>query len=172
MRARIYGGIATTSAFYNPRPPCCFPSKGGGLKHYCVPRGSWASPQPQGRIKIMEGCETQPHRIEVVDSKGKGKAGTYSGPSPTSEKPTSLISIEAPLFDLLLFEELPLKGPNKEVVCSLGDVYSGEAIKGVRELLKDATPFKMTAPISVSFFVPYIFGWCPFVTDLLCRSCR
>ena len=61
------------------------------------------------------------------------------------------------MSDLLLFKELPLEGPNEEVVSSLGVVYGAEAIKGVHDLLKDATPFKMASSISVSL-IPYFLG--------------
>ena len=70
------------------------------------------------------------------------------------------------MLDLSLFEALPLEGPKEEVVSSLGDVYHVKAIKGVQDLLKNATPFKMTTFVSVSFFIPYILNWYSFVIDL------
>ena len=54
------------------------------------------------------------------------------------------------MSDLLLFEELPLEGLDEEVVSSLGVVYGVEAIKGVYDLLKDTTPFKMASFVSFS----------------------
>ena len=59
------------------------------------------------------------------------------------------------MSDLLLFEELPLEGPDEEVVSSLGAMCGVEATKEVQDLLKDATPFKMVASISVSL-IPYL----------------
>ena len=71
-----------------------------------------------------------------------------SGNTLSGEKPTSPPSLEALMSNLSLFEEPLLKDSNKEVLISLAEVYGKEAIKGVQELLKDATPFKMAASIS------------------------
>ena len=72
-----------------------------------------------------------------------------SGALPSGENLTFPPSIEALMSDLSMFEEPPLENPDEEMVSSLGVVYEVEAIKGVLELLKDATPFKMVASISV-----------------------
>ena len=54
----------------------------------------------------------------------------FSRAPSSREKMTSPSSLEVLMFDLFLFEEQPLEGPNKEVVSSLGVVYGIEAIKG------------------------------------------
>ena len=58
------------------------------------------------------------------------------------------------MLELLLFEELLRKDLDKEVISLLGAMYEGEAIKGVHELLKDATPFKIAASI-ITFLILY-----------------
>ena len=47
-----------------------------------------------------------------------------------------------------------MEDPEEELVSSLGVVYGAEAIKGVQELLKDVTPFKMTPSVS-AFLILY-----------------
>ena len=76
------------------------------------------------------------------------------------------------MSDPSLFEELPLEGLNEEAISSFGAVYGEEALKGVQELLKDATPFKMSATVSISLSIPYVLGRCPSMNDLLFRPCR
>ena len=83
--------------------------------------------------------------------KGKGKEVASSGAPSPMEKSTSPPSLEALMLDTLLFEESLLKDPNEEVISALGVVYGEEALKGVQELLKDATPFRMTNSISIFF---------------------
>ena len=61
------------------------------------------------------------------------------------------------MSDYSLFEEPPLKDPNEEVISALGVVYKQEALKGVQELLKDATPFKMETSISIFFYLCLLF---------------
>ena len=78
------------------------------------------------------------------------------GPLTSCEKQTSPISLERLMSDLSLFEELPLERLYEEVVYSLSIVYR-EAIKGVQDLLMDATPFKMATAVSV-FLILYILG--------------
>ena len=79
------------------------------------------------------------------------------------------------MFDLLLFEGLLLKALDEEVLTSLGEMYGKEAIKGVQELMKDATPFKMAVSVStfpirclLSIYV-YIFY---LLHVILCDSCK
>ena len=55
------------------------------------------------------------------------------------------------MLDSLLFEELLLKNPNKEVI-SFGAMYEKEVTKRVQELLKDSSPFQMAASISILFY--------------------
>ena len=58
------------------------------------------------------------------------------------------------MFDLSLFEDLPLERLDEEVVFSLDAMYGAQVIKGVHDLLKDASPFKMVAFVIVSL-IPY-----------------
>ena len=57
------------------------------------------------------------------------------------------------MSDSSLLEEPLLKDLEKEVVSELGAVYGNEVLKGVQELLKDATPFKMATLTSIFFYL-------------------
>ena len=104
----------------------------------------------------MEGRETRPPRRDAVGSKGKGKTVASLGAPSSEERPTSLPSLEALMFDLSLFEESLLKDPNEEVLSSLGAVYGEEVVKGVQELLKESTPFEMVASLSTFLFLCFL----------------
>ena len=79
------------------------------------------------------------------------------GPFTSCEKPTSPISLEGLMSDLSLFKEPPLERLYEEVVSSLSVVHR-EAIKGVQDILMDATPFKMATAVSI-FLILYILGF-------------
>ena len=61
------------------------------------------------------------------------------------------------MSDLSLFKVQLLKDSYEEVISSLGSFYGHEALKGVQDLLKDATPFKMKALISIHFYLGLLF---------------
>ena len=65
------------------------------------------------------------------------------------------------MSDSSMFKELPLEGPDEEVFSSLGAVYGKEAMKGVQDLLKNSTPFKMVVIVSSLCFLFFtnIFGF-------------
>ena len=98
-----------------------------------------------------------------------------SGNTSFREKPTFPLSLEVLMFDVFLFEEPLLKDPDEEVLSSLGAMFGREAIKGVQDLLKDATPFKMAASVNtflilclLSIYVCIFY----FLLVMLCDSCR
>ena len=91
----------------------------------------------------------------------------------------SPFSLEALMFDFSLFEESLLKDPDEKVLTFLSEVYGKKAIKGVQELLKDATPLKMAASVSTFpiscllsiyvytfYFLPIII-WAPIMLNFL-----
>ena len=130
---------------------------------------------PRGGIRISKGHEARLTRGDAATSKGKGKVMASSRTTLSIEKPTSPLSLKVLMSDLSLFEQPLLKDPNEEVFTSLCEVCGKEAIKGVQELLKDATPFKMTASLStfpirclLSIYV-YTFYLLPVI---LCNSPR
>ena len=123
----------------------------------------------------MEGRETRSTLGDVAASKGKGKVMASSGNTSSREKPTFPPSLEVLMFDLSLFEEPLLKDSGEEVFSLLGAVYAREAIKGVQDLLKDATSFKMAAFVStflilclLSVYVRIFY----FLFVILFDSCR
>ena len=61
------------------------------------------------------------------------------------------------MSDLSMFEKPLLKEVDEEVVSSSSVMYGGEAIKGVQEILKDTTPFKMAASVR-TFLLLYLHG--------------
>ena len=76
------------------------------------------------------------------------------------DKPTSLPSFEALLFDLSLFDEILFEVPNEGAFSSSRDLFSEEAMQKVRDLMKGATPLKVAAVISacfLSFLFIYIY---------------
>ena len=79
------------------------------------------------------------------------------------------------MLDLSLFEEQLLKDSNEEVLTSLGEVYNKEALKGVQELMKDTTTFKMAASVSTfpirCLLNIYVYTFY-FLLVILCDSCR
>ena len=93
----------------------------------------------------------------AADAKGKGKAMASSRVSSPVERLKSPLSLEALMSDLLLFKESLFKDLDEEVISALEAVYGQEALKGVKELLKDATPFKMEASVSIFFHFSLLF---------------
>ena len=98
-----------------------------------------------------------------------------SGNTSFREKPTSPFSLEVLMSDVSLFEEPLFKDPDEVVLPSLGAMFGREAIKGVQDLLKDATPFKMAAFVNtflilclLSIYVCIFY----FLPVILCDSCR
>ena len=77
-----------------------------------------------------------------------------------------LPSLEDLLFDSSIFEELPLEVLIEEVFSLLGAVYGGEVVKGVHELLKDSTPFKMSTKVSYLWFMFFMSVFVAFVHRL------
>ena len=65
------------------------------------------------------------------------------------------------MSDSSMFEGLPLEGPDEEVFSSLRAVYGKEAMKGVQDLHKNSTPFKMAVIVSSLCFLFFtnIFGF-------------
>ena len=145
-----------------------------------LPKDRHPHSRPRAGIRISEGCETRLGRGDAAASKGKIKDVVSSnvvssGNTLSGEKPTSPPSLEALMSNLSLFDEPLLKDPDEEVLTLLGEVYSKEAIKGVQELLKDATPFKMAASLStfpicclLSIYV-YTFYLLPVILHDSCR---
>ena len=76
------------------------------------------------------------------------------------DKPTSLPSFEALLFDPSLFDEILFEVPNEGAFSSLGDLFSEEAMKKVQDLMKGVTPLKVATAVSacfLSFLFIYIY---------------
>ena len=103
--------------------------------------------------------------VEIPISKGESFYSLTKGdcqsphcttPPPPPPPPPSP-SLKALLLNLLLFKEILLKDADEEVISALGAVYGHEAFKGMRELLKDATLFKIADSISISFHLLSLF---------------